>query len=30
LELTGQLIVAITDRSKNKLIDWFKNTTLFG
>ncbi len=30
LELTGQLIVAITDRSKNKLIAWFKNTTLFG
>ncbi len=30
LELTGQLIVAITDRSKNKLIEWFRNTTLFG
>jgi two-component system LytT family response regulator len=30
LELTSQLIVSITDQSKNKLIAWFKNTTLFG
>jgi two-component system LytT family response regulator len=30
LELTGQIIVSITDRAKNKLIAWFKNTTLFG
>jgi two-component system LytT family response regulator len=30
LELTGQLVVSITDRAKNRLIAWFKNTTLFG
>jgi two-component system LytT family response regulator len=30
LELTSPLSVSITDQSKNKLIAWFKNTTLFG
>jgi two-component system LytT family response regulator len=30
LSLTGELIVAITNRSKNQLMDWFKHTTLFG